>query len=285
MWNYFRAIIDRWKDYPIQAGVLLHNRYEIKQLVGMGSYGLAYEASDRWTGQQVLIKQHRPSKGDIGRNLLKREAELLSELRHDAIPQLLDQFQVDRRTFIAMTYITGLNLEQVLFEQQRAFTELEALSFIQQLSDIVVDIHRQGVIHLDIRIPNVLLNDAGIHLIDFGLARRLHPTSSEELTSHEDLSQFDGEMGASRYEIKRRMRLPMIQSDWYAMGHFLLFLLYSGYTEAEQDAERGWKEELQLHTETERLLDMMLQHEDLQLHFCTKDNYRVQLQRAIEVLT
>ncbi|NOU75507.1 hypothetical protein GC098_29730 [Paenibacillus sp. LMG 31458] len=102
---------------------------------------------------------------------------------------------------------------------------------MRSLLDIVPFIHEKGIVHLDIRIPNVLLYGERMTLIDFGLAARLGEPSLLEIGPGEELI---------------RRRTVAITSDLYAIGHFLLFMLYSTFesNDGQEDSTIGWEEEL-----------------------------------------
>lgn len=245
--------IDLWRDYPLPEGTMLSSdRYRVEQFIAMGSYGLAYRVYDLAQSQVVLLKQNRPSKGELGRKLLVREAGYMRTLNHPRIPKVLDEFAERHHQYLVMTYISGHNMEELLFEQNRTFTELEAVEFVGEIAILIKEVHDAGLVHRDVRIPNVLLNTAGVHLIDFGLARRL----DDKLDDVEQLLNAKQEL---QNPFKERIKVVERSSDWFALGHFLLFLLYSNYTEEEMVVERSWEEELTLHPATVELLKHLLE--------------------------
>lgn len=266
MIGYLRQAYHTWIDYPLRTGVKLQGRYKIIRFLGAGSYGLAYLSKDGQTGKQVVVKQSLPSKGELSRKLLRREQEALLALEHPAIPKCLDLFEDGRRLCLVMDWIDGDTVEDLIFEQQRGFSELESLMFIERLLPIVRFVHERGWVHLDIRIPNVMVRDGAHVLIDFGLARRIGDM--------EDLEPLQGE--------EALRRLPDVTSDWYAIGHFLLFLLYSAYESREGQPPREWHEELSLSEETGRLLRRLMR---LDAPYESAEPLQRDLEAAIAVLT
>ncbi|WP_281890327.1 protein kinase domain-containing protein [Paenibacillus sp. YYML68] len=239
-----KRFVESWRDYPLRAGTVLLRRYELIKLIGEGSYGLAYLACDLVEGGELVVKQARPSKGALGRELLSREREALLALGHPSIPRCRGLFEEGGRLFAAIDKAEGRTLEALIFEQQRGFTEVESLAIIARLLPIVGFVHERGWVHLDLRIPNVLLQaDGSLALIDFGLARRIGDWTS--------LVAFTDEEEARR-------RAPEVQSDLYALGHFLLFLLYSSYEAQEGQPPREWHEELSLSEGTRCVLRRLL---------------------------
>jgi serine/threonine-protein kinase len=241
----------RWLDRPFRPGRVLGKRYEVERCLGMGSYGISYLCLDRQTQQRCVVKQVRPSKrrGQKGFPIFEYETSILAQLQHPAIPRLYEKFSERGQWFFAMEYMEGTNLEDALFEGELRVEEQEALQLIRDLLEIVAYVHDQRVVHRDVRIPNVILQDGQLKLIDFGLARRLgdRPTQVAE-----DLREYMVEK-----QIKREVEF---RSDFYSMGHFLLFLLYTTF-ESSGEEERSWEQELRLHPRTQTLLKRMLQLE------------------------
>ena len=233
-------------DRPRRQGTSIVDRYVIRELLGMGSYGLTYLCMDQQSGREVALKESKPSKGKLAARLLDREADVLQHLHHPAIPKLLDTFRVQKRNYIVTEYVRGQTLEQLIFEQGQQYTELECLELASQLLAPVAYVHEQGYIHGDVRIPNVILREGRVHLIDFGLARRL----GEPLLP----------------ELKRRMKAmpepedePAIpDQDLQDIGHFLLFMLYSAYEPQKDVAPASWQEELKLTPELHEMLERLL---------------------------
>ncbi|WP_172253530.1 protein kinase family protein [Saccharibacillus deserti] len=263
MLESIKEFIRAWRDYPLQPGDVIGERYEVAEWLGMGSYGLSYRCIDRESGGEVALKQAKPSRRRLASFLLKRENEALLAMDHPFIPRCRGFFSDRRSVWLAADYVRGRTLEDLIFEEGRVFDEADCLSWALELLDRIAHVHRRGYVHLDIRIPNVMMDDAGIHLIDFGLARRIG----------EDGAQApDGSPLPSRVP-------PRIVSDLEDAGHLLLYMLYSGYTppggtrETPDTAEAAagtlaaglqeaqgpsWEEELSLSGPTAALLRRLL---------------------------
>lgn len=214
MLESIKEFIRAWRDYPLQPGDVIGERYEVSEWLGMGSYGLSYRCTDRQGGGEVALKQAKPSRRRLAGLLLERESRALLAMDHPFIPRC-QSFFVDRRSrWLAADYVRGRTLEDLIFEEGRVFGEADCLSWALELLDRIGHVHDRGYVHLDIRIPNVMMDDAGIHLIDFGLARRI---------GEDDASAPDGSPLPSRMPAR-------IVSDLEDAGHLLLYMLYSGYT-------------------------------------------------------
>ncbi|MFC3767524.1 serine/threonine protein kinase [Paenibacillus sp. GCM10012303] len=240
MWRRVReAVLDR----PLRAGTVLDGRYAIERVLGIGSYGISYLCKDRRIGQKCVVKQVRPSrrKGRKGLPVFEREAAVLASLDHPGVPKLLNRFSERRNLFLCMEYMRGRNLEDALFADGRTFTLLDALRVVRGITDILRYVHSKGFVHRDVRIPNIMIRlDGQLALIDFGLACPV-ATGASVPTAASDMEEGD-----DYPEEKRIRREPVFASDFYALGHCLLFMLYADFEEQPGQPERGWEEELTL---------------------------------------
>jgi serine/threonine protein kinase, bacterial len=229
----------------------------ILRMLGEGSYGVAYLCQDANHGNRLcVLKRIQPLRGGRKRthSLYDLEVHMLASLSHIAIPKLYEPFRYHGYYCFTMEYAEGVSLETLLFEQETVFSELESLSVISRLLDIVAYVHSQGIVHRDIRIANVIMQDRSIRLIDFGLARKF--TGAQDLHPADDVLDDD----PMEKLIRRRIHPT---GDFYALGHLLLFLLYSAYPaageEEDQDVVQGWETELSgIHPHTRRLLHRLL---------------------------
>ncbi|MCM3135151.1 protein kinase [Paenibacillus polysaccharolyticus] len=242
----WQRLLGLFTDRPGRQGTIIGERYVIRELLGMGSYGLTYLCVDQQTGREVALKESKPSKGRLAARLLSREVDVLQHLHHPAIPKLLDTFNVRRRNYMVTEYVRGQTLEQLIFEEGQQYTERECLELACQLLSPVAHVHQQGFIHGDIRIPNVIVREGRVHLIDFGLARRLgEPLLPELKRRMKDVPELEDE--------------PAIpDQDLQDMGHFLLFMLYSAYEPQKGSAPASWQEELQLTPALHEMLERLL---------------------------
>ncbi|ODA16883.1 serine/threonine protein kinase [Geobacillus thermoleovorans] len=235
--------VSRWVDRPHRGGKVLLGRYEIIEELGMGSYGIAYKGCDHLTGRLVVIKQARRTKGEDGRRLLQREADLLARLRHPQIPRLYDRFVERGQPHLVMEYIEGETVEDLIFKRGVTYTEQAAFQLLRDVLMVVCHLHTLGIVHRDLRIPNIIWRNGTVFVIDFGLACRIG--ESVDVRDDDPVE-------------KRLRREPHPRSDFYALGHFTLFLLYSAY-EPISDEEKSWEEELDLSSNARRILRKMLQ--------------------------
>lgn len=232
-------------DRPLKPGLLIQERYRINEVLGMGSYGITYLAHDSLTKTTVVLKQLRKTKAktESGLRSFRRESEILKIINHPQIPKLLDEFQNDLGLFITMEWIQGDTFEDLIFRDQHTYNERETIAILLELLNIIESFHEDGIIHRDLRIPNIIKRNGKLHIIDFGLACFL---SDEETLDPDDHPE------------KLRMRAVTVKSDLFALGHFALFLLYSSY-EPQTKKEQSWEEELTISHSLKAALRKMLQ--------------------------
>ena len=241
--HFHRWLVDR----PFKKGTVICERYEIINILGMGSYGITYVASDIVQQKEVVIKQLRKTKQRTPQGLksFHYEAKLLSQLDHPQIPSLYEAIEIDEGCFLVMELIQGKTFEDLIFEEKCVYTEEKALVILLDILEVVSAIHEQGIVHRDLRIPNILDVKGTIYVIDFGLARFLG----------------DLEETSSLIEEQQLMRQTSVASDIYALGHFLLFLLYSGYEPTEKQ-EKSWEQELSLSAPIKTIIQKMLRADE-----------------------
>ncbi|AMA74734.1 hypothetical protein ACH33_12090 [Aneurinibacillus sp. XH2] len=250
MKRWRQRIKEWWLDRPHPSGAVIKGNYEIIHVLGMGSYGISYLVFDHKAKEKRVLKQMRPSRlnSPKGKTLYEYEINMLAALRHPRMPRLFDSFEENGQLYYVMNYIQGKTLEDLLFEENRKFGEREAWEIILELLALIKHLHERRIIHRDVRIPNVIWNDDGIYLLDFGLARYLDDSPSYLETTNDHY-----------WPEKRLKREVHPRSDIYALGHFMLFMLYSTYEAKAGEAERIWEEELTLTPATVRILRRMLQ--------------------------
>jgi serine/threonine-protein kinase len=208
--------------------------YKIIQHIGEGRYGVCFLAEDN--GRRLILKKLKPHifKRDSHKNTL--EINILLELCHPGIPKLLGI--VNEKDFYGpvLELKCGDTIESMLFKQKHRFSDFEIFIIGKQLIEIIEYLHEKGIVHRDIRIPNVLVNNNMVSLVDFGLARR------------EDHRRYTRDI------------------DFAFLGDFLLYLLYST-DKKEKYKNRPWYQELSLSPAQQvflkRLLKLAAPYQDI----------------------
>ncbi len=175
------------EDY-LSPGTVLEDRYQIIDIIGSGGMGCVYKAQDlRLSNVHVAIKQIRADIDDglaldVTIKSLESEAEMLSKLRHSALPRLSNFFAVDHFWYLVMSYIEGQTLEEYL-EANGPVPEPQLRKWGMELCDALDYLHsrKPPVIFRDLKPSNIMVDTRGkLHLIDFGIARHFKPDTSED---------------------------------------------------------------------------------------------------------
>jgi len=103
--------------------------------------------------------------------LYQAEKSILTTFSHDFLPIVFDVFEDDQALYIAMEFIHGVSLQQ-LIESTKLVTETSARKYFLQLCELFEYLHNKGVIHKDCKPSNIMLSNHGnVYLIDFGISK------------------------------------------------------------------------------------------------------------------
>jgi len=207
------------------SGDIVAERYKILDPLGEGSSGVTYKAQDLQTDRSVALKvlSLRHLKDWKILELFEREARVLSQLEHPAIPQYLNSFQTDgteeRRFYLVQQLASGQSLAELIESGWRAAEE-EVREIAAQVLEILIYLHgfSPPVIHRDLKPQNILCDgDGRIALVDFGTV-----TDSYRQTLIGS-STIVGTYGYMAPEQFRGQASPA--TDLYGLGATILFLL------------------------------------------------------------
>lgn len=207
----------------INPGTVLQNRYRVQKQIGQGGMGAVYVATDERFGSTVAIKETFFSDANFSK-AFEREARLLNNLRHPALPRVSDHFSDDNGQFLVMEYITGEDLSEMMEKKNGAFPLNDVLNWADQLLDALDFLHTQEtpVVHRDIKPQNLKLTPRGqIILLDFGLAKG-NPTDAQHQTAAKSVFGFSRNY-ASVEQIQGTGTDP--RSDLYSLAATLYHLL------------------------------------------------------------
>jgi eukaryotic-like serine/threonine-protein kinase len=216
----------------LQAGEIIQSRYRITGVLGQGGVGVTYAALDAQTGERVALKAlsfRRMNEWKV-LELFEREAKVLSQLDHPAIPRYLDYFQIDhdrdRDFYIVQQLVEGKSLAQAIADGWHG-TEEDIKQIAEQVLEVLIYLHelKPPVIHRDIKPQNIILQpNRKISLVDFGAVQDTYRSTQV------GGSTVVGTYGYMPPEQFRGKSVPA--TDLYALGATLLFLL-TGRSPAE----------------------------------------------------
>src|SRR3984893_7646046 len=164
---------------------ILQNRYRIIRQLGKGGMGAVYEAVDQRLDATVAVKETF-SVDDRLRRQFEREARLLAQLHHPALPRVSDYFTEDDRAFLVMQFVSGVDLAEIVVTQPGPFPRSHVVAWADQLLDALIYLHARDrqIIHRDIKPHNLKLTSSGqIALLDFGLAKTEQPKAGVATSS------------------------------------------------------------------------------------------------------
>jgi serine/threonine protein kinase len=145
--------------------------YEIASLTGRGGMGEVYRARDTRLDRTVAVKLLSPDvvDGIARRERFEREARAVSSLNHPNICSLYDVGEQDDTPFLVMEYVEGETLAERLV--RGALPIEQALRYAIEIVDALDHAHNRGIVHRDLKPANIMLTQAGVKLLDFGVAK------------------------------------------------------------------------------------------------------------------
>jgi TolB-like protein/Flp pilus assembly protein TadD len=164
----------------IESGHTLAH-YRLVEKIGEGGMGVVWRALDTNLDREVAIKILPEAFSADPERLTRfeREAKLLASINHSNIATVYGLHEQKDVRFLAMELIPGSDLARTLDDKPLAASE--ALSIARQIAAALEATHQRGVIHRDLKPANVYLTPGGeIKVLDFGIARGIEPTASED---------------------------------------------------------------------------------------------------------
>ncbi len=263
-------------------GKLLDHRYQVIRVLAMGGFGQTYIAQDtRRPGNPICVVKHLkpgtdPRVFDTAKRLFNSEAETLEKLgNHDQIPRLLAYFDENQEFYLVQEYIEGHTLAEELIPGKR-WSESRVIQLLQEVLEILEFVHRQGVIHRDIKPDNIIrrASDNKLVLVDFGAVKQLR-TQLVTVGGQPTATVVIGTPGYMPTE--QGQGKPRPNSDIYSLGIIAIQALTGlSATELQEDPETGeiiWQQSVTLNYRLAAVLSKMV-------HYHFKDRY----QNATEAL-
>jgi beta-lactam-binding protein with PASTA domain/tRNA A-37 threonylcarbamoyl transferase component Bud32 len=202
-------------------GRLLDGRYAVRSRIARGGMATVYLALDRRLGREVALKimHHHLADDESFTSRFIREARSAARLSHPNVVQVYDQGSDGDLLYLAMEYLPGRTLREVLVERG-VLTPREALTVFEPILDALSAAHRAGIVHRDVKPENVILTDDGrVKVADFGLARGATPSAATT-------GQLMGTVAYLSPELVTR-GIADARSDVYAAG-IMLFEMLTG---------------------------------------------------------
>jgi serine/threonine protein kinase len=158
--------------------------YRLISVLGEGATGVVYLAEKEGAPERVAVKLLDPelARDERFRQRLLRESQLAASLTHPHVVPIVDFGESDGELYLAMRYIEGSDLRQLL-AAEGALEPERALEILAQVADALDEAHSRGLVHRDVKPANILLERVGeeeerAYLGDFGLAKHASTVSS-----------------------------------------------------------------------------------------------------------
>jgi serine/threonine-protein kinase len=167
---------------PFPQGFVLKGRYAVRATIGQGGMGRTYLAQDlERFNETCVLKEFIPPQDsqevtEKAKELFRREASVLYQIRHPQVPEFRATFESEGRLLLVQDYVEGKNYRNLLLDRLKVgqtFSENEIFALMQQLLPVLSYLHGHNIIHRDISPENLMLRsqDNLPVLIDFGVVQ------------------------------------------------------------------------------------------------------------------
>ncbi len=157
-------------------------KYEIERQIGKGSAATIYLAKQDLLGRRLIVKELLPQYASNEKIITRfqREAKGVSRLTHDTIVHVYDYWARGQSYYIAMEYVSGKNLRDILAADHFLPVHIAAM-IVYHICRGLGYAHENGIVHRDLKPPNIMISEIGqVKILDFGIA---HFTHDDNITS------------------------------------------------------------------------------------------------------
>jgi serine/threonine-protein kinase len=204
---------------------VINNRYQLVRRIGRGGMAEVHLAHDllldRDVALKILFPEHAVDPNFVER--FRREAQAVAGLNHPNIVSVYDWGQTGNTYFMAMEYVEGRTLAD-LIRRHGKIEPRNAAGAAISIAEALAYAHRNNVVHRDIKPANILIgNNSAVKVVDFGIARALDAGHEEGLT------QDGAVMGTATYFSPEQAKGEGLdlRSDLYSLG-IVLYEMLSG---------------------------------------------------------
>lgn len=229
------------ESHELEPGAVVRSKYRIVRKIGQGGMGVVYLADNMLMNVRVALKF---LSGELGRDtrFIKRfrnEARAAFMLRHPNVAEVIDLDQAeDGSLFIAMEFVDGPGLRQVIESAPQGLPIPRALALIRGIAAGLGAAHERGTVHRDIKPENILLTASTQQpkILDFGIAAVMESATQ--------MSRTNGPLFTAEYAAPEQWKgVPSTEldgrTDIYALGG-VFYELLTGQTAFHAHNIQGW---------------------------------------------
>jgi serine/threonine protein kinase len=219
---------------PVREGDVLASKYLVERVLGVGGMGIVVAATHMELGQRVAIKFLHPGMliDAVAVGRFAQEARAVVRLRSEHVARVLDVGRLDSGApYIVMEYLEGVDLGSLL-ESKGPLPVTDAVDYVLQSCEAVVEAHSIGIVHRDLKPRNLFLTwrvdgKPLVKVLDFGISKSVLIPGSQA-TPQLSLTKTTDIMGSPMYmapEQLRSSRRADERSDVWSFGVILFELL------------------------------------------------------------
>ncbi|MDF1662369.1 MAG: serine/threonine-protein kinase, partial [Planctomycetota bacterium] len=201
--------------------------FRLTKLLGKGGFAKVYLGEHTVLGHKAAVKVYKTRDSKLLRRITRREATLISRLRHPRLVSILNVGQEAGSFFIIMEYVPGIALGQYV-KDHGPLSPKRAATVIRDIAEALNFIHRNGLVHRDVKPSNFLLEDNGrARLLDFELIKSFSDQLNESLPD-DAITQSGQLIGTPRFMSPEQIddvHTIRPTSDVYSLGAAFYYMI------------------------------------------------------------
>jgi len=217
----------------LTRGTLFANRYEIIEELGKGGMGNVYRAEDKKIKEEVALKLIKPEIASDKKTIerFSNELKMARKIAHRNVCRMYDLGEEKGTHYITMEYVPGEDLKR-LTRKVEQFSAGKTISIARQVCEGLAEAHRLGVVHRDLKLQNIMMDEEGnARIMDFGIARSL---KAKGITGAGVMLGTPEYMSPEQAEVKEVDQ----RSDIYSLG-VILYEMVTGRVPFEGETPLG----------------------------------------------
>ena len=211
--------------------------FRITGILGKGGFGKVYQARHRVSGVvyalKVMNRKWISSKGMTSR--VENEISIHGSIEHNAVVKMHTYFKDEKFIYLVLDLCSNGNLYRHVrgaYKRKRTISHSQRIEFFRQIVEGVKHLHAQRIVHRDLKLSNLLLDDnMNIKICDFGLAMLVRPDKSQRTVC--------GTVNYMAPEVADNKPYNPVLADLWSLGCLLYSLLTNGRAITDTDFKRN----------------------------------------------